>query len=143
MKRIGLILGGLSLAFLLTGCGSDKKLECTITSEQNNVSMKQVYTMNFDSKSKFKSAKLVQDMVLPEGQTDKLETFKTTMESQMKTGQYKDLNTKLTDNGKDTVTLTMDFDEKDLSKLSPGAKTSKDDYKNIKEQLEKGGYTCK
>ena len=77
MKRVGLVIGSLAAVALLTGCGgTEKSLECTINADKSGVSSNQVYTLNFDKKNKFTSAKLVQDMKLDESLTSYLATYK-------------------------------------------------------------------
>lgn len=143
MKRIGLALAGASLVLVLTsGCGSAKKLDCTISKEENGVSSTQVFTMNFNSKKKFESASLSQDMKLGKDMLDDFDTYKEAYKKQFESDNFKDWNPKVTDNGKDTITVKMDMDVKGLEKMSGGSASSVD-YDTMKEQFEKNGYTCK
>lgn len=139
MKRVGLVLTSLCVVSFLTGCGGkEKKLECVL--ESNN--MKQVYTMNFDKKDNFSSAILVQDVTLDENslKAASLDDYKTQINKAWEATEMGSLNHKVTDNGKDTVTLTVDFDKKDVKKLAGSDKANIDD---LKETLEKSNYTCK
>ncbi len=139
MKRVGLVLTSLCVVSFLTGCGGkEKKLECVL--ESNN--MKQVYTMNFDKKDNFSSAILVQDVTLDENslKATSLDDYKTQINKAWEATEMGSLNHKVTDNGKDTITLTVDFDKKDVKKLAGSDKANIDD---LKETLEKSNYTCK
>lgn len=139
MKRIGLAVACLSALMLLTGCGSEKQLECTTSKEESGVSLSQVYTLKFDSRNRFKSATLTQDMKASE---ENFESLKKLADTQFKGDQFKDLNPELSDNGKDTVTVKMNFNDKELEELTQ-SKTSSADYEAVKSELEKMGYTCK
>lgn len=142
MKRIGLAVASLSLVFLLTGCGGkERQLECTKSQNDPGVSINQVYTLNF-KKNKFSSAKLVQDMKLDDNMLDYFETYKESAKKQFEGETFKDLKPKLSDNGKDTVTVTVDFNDKDIDKIS-GGKTTNTDFESIKKELENTDYTCK
>lgn len=139
MKRVGLVLTSLCVVSFLTGCGGkEKKLECVL--ESNNT--KQVYTMNFDKKDNFSSAILVQDVTLDENslKAASLDDYKIQINKAWEATEMGSLNHKVTDNGKDTITLTVDFDKKDVKKLAGSDKANIDD---LKETLEKGNYTCK
>lgn len=143
MKRVGLAIAGLSLVVLLTGCGSEKKLECTTSENQTGVSVNQVYTITFDSKNRFKSAVLSQDMKLDEDQVDYFETYKEQVKTTFENNaQFKDLDIDFSDNSKDTVSVKVSFDADDMSKIT-GSSTSSADYDDVKSELEKVGYTCK
>lgn len=143
MKRIGLAVASLSLVFLLTGCGGkERHLECTKTLNEDGVTISQVYTLDFSKKNKFSSAKLVQDMKLDDNMLDYFENYKEMAKKQFEGETFKDLNPKLSDNGNDTVTVTVDFNAKDIDKIS-GGKTTNTDYESIKKELENAQYTCK
>jgi len=142
MKRVGFVFVSLFMVILLTGCGTgkEKKLECTIS--QDNLS--QVYSMNFDKKGKFVSAVLKQDMNLSEDMLKQgsLDDYKKTIEASWKKTELGSLNYKVSDNGKDVITLTVDFDDNDIEKLT-GGKTSSSDFSYLKKNLEEQKYTCK
>lgn len=143
MKRVGLAsLVGLSLVLLLTGCGSEKQLECTTSQNEAGVSVNQVYTLKFDSKNRFKSAVLNQDMKLDEDMLDYFDSYKEKAQEQFESDQFKDLNPEISDNGVDTVSIKMSFDAKNISEITKSS-TSTADYETIKAELEKAEYTCK
>lgn len=141
MKRLGLILCSVSMILLVTGCGGEKKLECTMELDQNGVKVNQIYTLNFKS-NKFTGSVLKQEMKLDENMAPNLATYKSTIENMAKSGQYKNFNSKVTDNGKDTVTLTMDLDVDGFKKMS-NSKVDKVSYKDMKKALENANYVCK
>ncbi len=141
MKKIGLALISISALALITGCGKEKSLECKMSNESSGIY--QTYTLNFDTKDKFKSAKLVQDMKLSSDQTGNLELYKQTTEEAFKNNETtKNLKIKVTDNGKDTVTATVDFNAEDANKIS-GGNSATASYDDLKKALEDSGYTCK
>ncbi|MCM1053720.1 MAG: hypothetical protein NC483_07090 [Ruminococcus sp.] len=144
MKRVGLVLGSIVAVTLLTGCGGkEKALECTMSENKNGVEANQVYTLNFNKKGKFASAKLVQDMKLDESLTSYLSTYKETFEESLKSNATtKDLPMEITDNGTDTITATITFDANDATKIS-GSDASSATYDVMKDALEDAGYTCK
>ena len=142
MRIMGKVLVSLSLVFLLTGCGKEKQLECSISNELNGVETKQNYTLNFDKKDKFNSAALKIEMKLKKEQTNNLSTYKKQLEDTYKDSKYKDLNPKVSDNGKDTVIVTVDLTKEEVSKMA-SADSSKVTSKMFKEDMEKQGYTCK
>ncbi len=144
MKRVGLVLGSVVAVALLTGCGGEERsLECKISDNSNGVSSNKFYTLNFDKKDKFTSAKLVQDMKLDDSLKSYIETYKETLEESLKQQEtLKDLPMEITDNGTDTITATVTFDANDAQRIS-GGDVSSATYDAMKDALEDAGYTCK
>ena len=147
MKRVGLFLTTISMVFLLTACGGkEKSLDCNMSADQKGVSVKQNFLLNFEGNGKFKSAVLTQDAVVSEDllKATDLNTYKSAFEQTIKS-QYKDLKYDITDNGKDTVTIKVDFkDIGSLGMVSNGkdVKASKKDFENAKKSFESAKYTC-
>lgn len=147
MKRVGLFLATISMVFLLTACGGkEKSLDCNMSADQNGVSVKQNFLLNFEGNGKFKSAVLTQDAVVSEDllKATDLNTYKSAFEQTIKS-TYKDLKYDITDNGKDTVTIKVDFkDIGSLGMVSNGkdVKASKKDFENAKKSFESAKYTC-
>lgn len=147
MKRVGLFLATISMVFLLTACGGkEKSLDCNMSSDQKGVIFKQNFLLNFEGNGKFKSAVLTQDAVVSEDllKATDLNTYKSAFEQTIKS-QYKDLKYDITDNGKDTVTIKVDFkDIGSLGMVSNGkdVKASKKDFENAKKSFESAKYTC-
>ena len=81
-------------------------------------------------------------MKLEKEQTNNLSTYKKQLEDTYKDSKYKDLNPKVSDNGKDTVIVTVDLTKEEVSKMA-SADSSKVTSKMFKEAMEKQGYTCK
>ncbi len=141
MKRVGLIGACFCAVLLLTGCGGkEKKVECTIN--QNNLN--QVMTANFDKKDKFVSAALKQDVVLTEENLKVMDlaAYREQIEKNWKNQEYASLPYKISDNGKDTITLTIDFAMKDLEKMT-GSKMGDSSSEDFKKAFEDKNYTCK
>ena len=93
----------------------------------------------------FKSAVLTQDAVVSEDllKATDLNTYKSAFEQTIKS-TYKDLKYDITDNGKDTVTIKVDFkDIGSLGMVSNGkdVKASKKDFEMLK-IFESAKYTC-
>ncbi len=147
MKRVGLFLATISMVFLLTACGGkEKSLDCNMSADQKGVIVKQNFLLNFEGSGKFKSAVLTQDAVVSEDllKATDLNTYKSAFEQTIKS-QYKDLKYDITDNGKDTVTIKVDFkDIGSLGMVSNGkdVKASKKDFENAKKSFESAKYTC-
>ena len=147
MKRVGLFLATISMVFLLTACGGkEKSLDCNMSADQKGVSVKQNFLLNFEGNGKFKSAVLTQDAVVSEDllKATDLNTYKSAFEQTIKS-TYKDLKYDITDNGKDTVTIKVDFkDIGSLGMVSNGkdVKASKKDFENAKKSFESAKYTC-
>ncbi len=147
MKRVGLFLTTISMVFLLTACGGkEKSLDCNMSADQKGVSVKQNFLLNFEGNGKFKSAVLTQNAVVSEDllKATDLNTYKSAFEQTIKS-QYKDLKYDITDNGKDTVTIKVDFkDIGSLGMVSNGkdVKASKKDFENAKKSFESAKYTC-
>ena len=147
MKRVGLFLATISMVFLLTACGGkEKSLDCNMSADQKGVSVKQNFLLNFEGNGKFKSAVLTQNAVVSEDllKATDLNTYKSAFEQTIKS-QYKDLKYDITDNGKDTVTIKVDFkDIGSLGMVSNGkdVKASKKDFENAKKSFESAKYTC-
>ncbi len=147
MKRVGLFLATISMVFLLTACGGkEKSLDCNMSADQKGVIVKQNFLLNFEGNGKFKSAVLTQDAVVSEDllKATDLNTYKSAFEQTIKS-QYKDLKYDITDNGKDTVTIKVDFkDIGSLGMVSNGkdVKASKKDFENAKKSFESAKYTC-
>lgn len=144
MKRVGLVFASICMVCLLTGCGGkEKKLECSYTVDEEGISVKQVFTLNFNKKDQYSSGSLKQDSVLSEDMLKvyDLNTYKTAFETNTVKKQFKDVKYELTDNGKDTVSLNVNISQKDMESITG--------YKNLtgsesaKETFEKSGYTCK
>jgi len=147
MKRVGLFLASISCVFLLTACGGkEKSLDCNMSVDQNGVSVKQNFLLNFEGNGKFKSAVLTQDAVVSEDllKTTDLDTYKKAFEQTI-TSQYKDLKYDVSDNGTDTITFKVNFDDiSSLGMVSNGqkVKASKKDFENAKKSFESAKYTC-
>lgn len=147
MKRVGLFLTTISMVFLLTACGGkEKSLDCNMSADQKGVIVKQNFLLNFEGNGKFKSAVLTQNAVVSEDllKATDLNTYKSAFEQTIKS-QYKDLKYDITDNGKDTVTIKVDFkDIGSLGMVSNGkdVKASKKDFENAKKSFESAKYTC-
>ena len=147
MKRVGLFLATISMVFLLTACGGkEKSLDCNMSADQKGVIVKQNFLLNFEGNGKFKSAVLTQNAVVSEDllKATDLNTYKSAFEQTIKS-QYKDLKYDITDNGKDTVTIKVDFkDIGSLGMVSNGkdVKASKKDFENAKKSFESAKYTC-
>ena len=147
MKRVGLFLATISMVFLLTACGGkEKSLDCNMSADQKGVSVKQNFLLNFEGNGKFKSAVLTQDAVVSEDllKATDLNTYKSAFEQTIKS-TYIDLKYDITDNGKDTVTIKVDFkDIGSLGMVSNGkdVKASKKDFENAKKSFESAKYTC-
>ena len=147
MKRVGLFLTTISMVFLLTACGGkEKSLDCNMSADQKGVSVKQNFLLNFEGNGKFKSAVLTQNAVVSEDllKATDLNTYKSAFEQTIKS-TYKDLKYDITDNGKDTVTIKVDFkDIGSLGMVSNGkdVKASKKDFENAKKSFESAKYTC-
>jgi hypothetical protein len=147
MKRVGLFLATISMVFLLTACGGkEKSLDCNMSADQKGVIVKQNFLLNFEGNGKFKSAVLTQDAVVSEDllKATDLNTYKSAFEQTIKS-TYKDLKYDITDNGKDTVTIKVDFkDIGSLGMVSNGkdVKASKKDFENAKKSFESAKYTC-
>lgn len=147
MKRVGLFLATISMVFLLTACGGkEKSLDCNMSVNQNGVDVKQNFLLNFEGNGKFKSAVLTQDAVVSENllKATDLNTFKSAFEQTIKS-QYKDLKYDVSDNGKDTVTFKVNFNDiSSLGMVSNGkkVKASKKDFENAKKSFEGAKYTC-
>lgn len=147
MKRVGLFLATISMVFLLTACGGkEKSLDCNMSANQKGVIVKQNFLLNFEGNGKFKSAVLTQDAVVSEDllKATDLNTYKSAFEQTIKS-TYKDLKYDITDNGKDTVTIKVDFkDIGSLGMVSNGkdVKASKKDFENAKKSFESAKYTC-
>lgn len=147
MKRVGLFLATISMVFLLTACGGkEKSLDCNMSADQKGVSVKQNFLLNFEGNGKFKSAVLTQNAVVSEDllKATDLNTYKSAFEQTIKS-TYKDLKYDITDNGKDTVTIKVDFkDIGSLGMVSNGkdVKASKKDFENAKKSFESAKYTC-
>ena len=147
MTRVGLFLATISMVFLLTACGGkEKSLDCNMSADQKGVIVKKNFLLNFEGNGKFKSAVLTQDAVVSEDllKATDLNTYKSAFEQTIKS-QYKDLKYDITDNGKDTVTIKVDFkDIGSLGMVSNGkdVKASKKDFENAKKSFESAKYTC-
>lgn len=143
MKNLKVVLGSLIAVILLAGCGNkEKTLECTHTESASGVDATQVINLKFDSKDKYTGGTFKQDMKLTEEQAANLDVYKQTLETSFKSGQYKNFDFKITDNGKDTITVTMDLDVEGLKKMA-NQDDIDDTYKATKESFEKANYVCK
>lgn len=138
MKRVGLILISLCVICLLTSCGGkEKTLECTNGTNDDRIESKQVLTLSFKG-DKYNKAVLKQEYILSQNylKITSLATFKNSiLESVLKT-DFKDMKYELKDNGKDTITFSINMSKKDVRNI-------KGSFDSTKKAYEEEGYTCK
>lgn len=142
MKRIGIVLASFIFLVILTGCGSEKKLECSLSDEENG--LYQTMNLSFDSKDLLKSGTIKQEIKLSEDMAPYLDTIKESAEEEFNSSDYSGMDVQITDNEKDTITVTIGFDAEEASKaMGEELDEDSDNYTSIKESLETEGYTCK
>ena len=143
MRILGKVVGCAALVILLTGCGREKTLSCKMVGIGDNEGMTQAYDLTFDKKEMLKSGKMKIDYKLEEDMLEYFEAFKSQMKKEFDSDDYKGIDVKFSDNGKDTININFDFDAKEASKAMGEDLTDEDTYDNIKKSLEDDGYTCK
>ena len=136
LKKVGYCLV-LSFFILITsGCGKNE-LKCT---KQENIG-RQIVTFKFDKEEKLTNGTIKYEVTVDKEELkdtkESLEqTFKDTFESQ-------GISVKVTDNNKNLIVITLDFDSEKLS-TAMGTSIDKDkNIKAIKKELESNSYTCK
>lgn len=141
MKRFVLILASVGLVILSTACGSGKKLECSMSDEDSG--LYQTMSLSFDKNDMLKSGFIVEDMKLGEDMAPYFDTIKEAAQEEFSSDDYQGMNVNITDNGTDTITVTIDFDAETASKAMGEELSDDDNYTSIKVSLEDDGYTCK
>ena len=139
MKRFALA-GALSL-LLLTGCGKVEKIECTNSQTSYGVEMNT--TLNVELKgNNFQSLNMTIEAILPESLMSQKETFISSFEK-----QYESFESQYgvqpvvseTDNG-----AKIDFEmTAEQAKSFYGNGSTKATRKEVIEEFEKQGFTCK
>lgn len=137
MKRIGLIGVCFGMVLLLTGCGN-KSLQCT-SAEDNE---EQVYTLNFDSKEMLESGTFLYRYVLNEDEIPYFDTIVETIESTYTSENFEGLDIQVSDNGKDTIEVQMNFTADQMSEITGSELDDSATYDYIKEDLEDSGFIC-
>lgn len=137
MKRIGLIGVCFGMVLLLTGCGN-KSLQCT-RAEDNE---EQVYTLNFDSKEMLESGTFLYRYVLNEDEIPYFDTIVETIESTYTSENFEGLDIQVSDNGKDTIEVQMNFTADQMSEITGSELDDSATYDYIKEDLEDSGFIC-
>ena len=137
MKRIGLIGICFGMVLLLTGCGN-KSLQCT-SAEDNE---EQVYTLNFDSKEMLESGTFLYRYVLNEDEIPYFDTIVETIESTYTSENFEGLDIQVSDNGKDTIEVQMNFTADQMSEITGSELDDSATYDYIKEDLEDSGFIC-
>ena len=131
MKKIGL-LTTLCFIFLLTGCS--KSLTCT----RSDDTTKEIVSFKFNSKEVLTNGQVKYEIkVADESAIDEAkEMLKSSFNEAFKGDGY---TLKITDNKKDTVIVTLDFDAKKISETND--LTENASYEAVKEKM-KQNYTC-
>lgn len=140
MKKI--IFTMVSIVFLLTGCGGDKKLTCTSNAKTDDMEIKQKYVLTTEEKN-ITQVKSEKEYIFKND--DLYKSFETVV-NHSKTNIDELDNSKIkfnTKKTKDSYKLTMevnmkDVDEKEITSL--GLNKNLDEFKTI---LEEQGLTCK
>ncbi|MDE5539075.1 MAG: hypothetical protein K2J20_01140 [Bacilli bacterium] len=139
MKRVGLILMSLSLMVCLTGCGKKdegKVLECTGKTNGANTT----YAFNFTKDDNLSSATATLSYTATEEElkktslSDARKSLEEGFAEVLEEGTYK-----VTDNGKDTVSITIEFNDEKVKELIQNEEVK---LENIQESLEKNEFIC-
>ncbi|MCM1052526.1 MAG: hypothetical protein NC483_00925 [Ruminococcus sp.] len=120
----------------------NKTLVCIIEANEEGVTAKQTYSFVFKY-NKFSNARLEQVMQLDSSLKEYLDIYKETFEEYIKNDEdTKGLSFEITDNGVDTINVSMYLNEEDLSRIT-GDDASTATYEDLKESLEEEGYICR
>ena len=145
------LFGILAISVLfITGCGNQKTLTCSMSEEDDGLSMNQELNVVYEE-DKIANVRMSMDAKITDDQYQEYwDMFVSMMESQYeeKNADGIKVSTKSNDNNY-TFNITLDVDlEKasaddlatyDLEDLADETAT----YEELKEQLEESGYTCK
>ena len=145
------LFGILAISVLfITGCGNQKTLTCSMSEEDDGLSMNQELNVVYEE-DKIANVRMSMDAKITDDQYQEYwDMFVSTMESQYeeKNADGIKVSTKSNDDNY-TFNITLDVDlEKasaddlatyDLEDLADETAT----YEELKEQLEESGYTCK
>ena len=142
-KRILTGITALSLALVLTGCGSNtKKIKCTQLTDSNGFKseVKQVYKLKDNKITKLTETR----KVTLEG--DMLQYLDDHITSAQNTiDQYKDvkgISVKKAET-KDSVTVTIEYDAKTLDSSYRDSVNIEESYESLKDIKAEQGYSCK
>lgn len=134
MKRLGLVLVGVSLLFLATGCGG-KKLSCSMNEDGQNTKV----DVKYDSKDSIETVSMEYTMSFEDLEVtdEELDEFIKGMEETAKEENYK---LEATKNG-DSVTIKMEINaDKVDDALGEEYHVG---YDELKALFEEEGATCK
>lgn len=150
MKKFFLVALVTVCTVFASGCGSEKKLNC---SKDFSSTMPSGVKLNQETEIIFKGKKIDQlDMSMqfeiPESYKNNMDTFvntmKTTYENQY--GKYEAVKVEIEEVSdlKFNVNIKMDYDAlNDSEKKALGASNGSESYSANKKSLEDAGYTCK
>lgn len=130
MKRGKLVLLSLISVLVLTGCGSNKELNCSMTDTSSGMQIDANVVVKFDGKT-VEDMNITMDVNIPEEYKSQTATMKSLYEA----AEFK---VEETDKG---LRLSAGSDSKYFKDLNLG--DTKASYDDTKKQFEAAGYTCK
>ncbi len=138
MKKICLGLIMVLGMLMVTGCGKNE-LVCTKTSDE----AKETITFSFDKNDVLKQGKI--NYAIKVGDEQAIEEGKALLKQSFQDSFKEEDGYKLalSDNGKDTVYLTLTFDASKVSEAINGVDKTKTSLSKIKKEMEEEKYTCK